>query len=36
VGRFRDSLVCCPDPEERVIMRIERIGRRRLNPSQLT
>ena len=32
----QDSLVCCPDPEERVIMRIERIGRRRLETSELT
>jgi uncharacterized repeat protein (TIGR04076 family) len=32
----RDSLVCCPDPEERVIMRIDRIGRRRLDSSELT
>ena len=32
----RDSLVCCPDPEERVIMRIERIGRRSLDSSELT
>lgn len=32
----RDSLVCCPDPEERVIMRIERIGRRSLDSSKLT
>ncbi len=32
----RDSLVCCPDPEERVIMRIERIGRRSLDSSGLT
>ena len=32
----RDSLVCCPDPEERVIMRIERIGRRSLVSSELT
>jgi uncharacterized repeat protein (TIGR04076 family) len=32
----QDSLVCCPDPEERVIMRIERIGRRRLGTSELT
>jgi uncharacterized repeat protein (TIGR04076 family) len=32
----RDSLVCCPDPEERLIMRIERIGRRRLPTSELT
>jgi uncharacterized repeat protein (TIGR04076 family) len=31
----RDSLVCCPDPEERVIMRIERIGRRSLDSSEL-
>ena len=31
-----DSLVCCPDPEERVIMRIERIGRRSLDSSELT
>src|SRR5688572_24369280 len=26
----QDSLVCCPDPDERVIMRIERIGTARL------
>ena len=32
----RDSLVCCPDPDERVIMRIERIGRRSLDSSELT
>ena len=32
----RDSLVCCPDPEERLIMRIERIGRRSLDSSELT
>jgi uncharacterized repeat protein (TIGR04076 family) len=32
----RDSLVCCPDPEERLIMRIERIGRRRLPTFELT
>jgi uncharacterized repeat protein (TIGR04076 family) len=32
----QDSLVCCPDPEERLIMRIERIGRRRLPTSLLT
>ncbi len=32
----QDSLVCCPDPDERVIMRIERIGRRRLATSDLT
>lgn len=32
----RDSLVSCPDPEERLIMRIERIGRRSLDSSELT
>lgn len=32
----RDSLVCCPDPDERVVMRIERIGRRRMRSSDLT
>jgi uncharacterized repeat protein (TIGR04076 family) len=32
----RDSLVCCPDPEERLIMRIERIRRRSLDSSELT
>ena len=32
----RDSLFACPDPDERVIMRIERIGRSRLPTSQLT
>ena len=32
----RDSLVCCPDPEERVIMRIERIGKRTLRTDELT
>ena len=32
----RDSLVCCPDPDERVIMRIERLGLRRLPTSELT
>jgi uncharacterized repeat protein (TIGR04076 family) len=32
----QDSLVCCPDPEERLIMRIERIARRSLSTSQLT
>src|SRR5438046_6684119 len=26
----QDSLVCCPGPDERVIMRIERIGERAL------
>ncbi len=32
----QDSLVCCPDPEERLIMRIERIGRARMLTSDLT
>jgi uncharacterized repeat protein (TIGR04076 family) len=32
----RDSLVACPDPDERLIMRIERIGRRTMDSSALT
>jgi len=32
----QDSLVACPDPDERVVMRIERIGRRRMATSELT
>jgi uncharacterized repeat protein (TIGR04076 family) len=32
----RDSLVACPDPEERLIMRIERIKRRAMNSDDLT
>ena len=32
----RDVLFACPDPDERVIMRVERIGRRRLQTSELT
>jgi uncharacterized repeat protein (TIGR04076 family) len=32
----QDSLVCCPDPDERVIMRIERIGERSLQTEELT
>lgn len=32
----RDNLVCCPDPEERLIMRIERTGRCRLATGDLT
>ncbi len=32
----QDSLVACPDPEERLIMRIERIGERELETSELT
>jgi uncharacterized repeat protein (TIGR04076 family) len=32
----RDSLVCCPDPDERLIMRIERVRRRRIDPDRVT
>ena len=32
----RDSLATCPDPEERVIMRMERIRRRLLDSDELT
>jgi uncharacterized repeat protein (TIGR04076 family) len=32
----QDSLVCCPDPEERLVMRIERIGERTLQTEDLT
>jgi uncharacterized repeat protein (TIGR04076 family) len=32
----QDSLVCCPDPDERVIMRIERSGTSRLRSQDLT
>jgi uncharacterized repeat protein (TIGR04076 family) len=32
----RDSLVCCPDPEERMIMRVERTGRCRIATEELT
>jgi uncharacterized repeat protein (TIGR04076 family) len=32
----RDTLVCCPDPDERVVMRIERIGERVLQTEDLT
>ena len=32
----QDSLVCCPDPDERVVMRIERIGKRTLRTDDLT
>lgn len=32
----RDSEVCCPDPDERLVMRIERIGRSSIPTSQLT
>ena len=32
----QDSLVACPDPEERLIMRIDRIERRTMNSEDLT
>ena len=32
----QDNLVACPDPDERVIMRIERIGERELETRDLT
>ena len=32
----RDTLVACPDPDERVIMRIERIGERTLRTEDHT
>jgi len=32
----QDSLVCCPDPDERVVMRIERTGERVLHTEDLT
>jgi len=32
----QDSLVACPDPDERLIMRIERVGKVQLDASELT
>jgi uncharacterized repeat protein (TIGR04076 family) len=32
----QDSLVTCPDPDERVVLRIERIGERVLESEELT
>ncbi|MBB4704086.1 TIGR04076 family protein [Sphaerisporangium siamense] len=32
----QDALFACPDPEERLIMRVERTRRRRMNSSDLT
>ena len=32
----RDSLIACPDPEERLIMRIERINTRTMHSDELT
>jgi uncharacterized repeat protein (TIGR04076 family) len=31
-----DNLVACPDPDERLVMRIERLGRVELDASELT
>ncbi len=31
-----DTLVACPDPDEQLIMKIERIARRTLKPEDLT
>ena len=33
---MQDTLVACPDPDERLIMKIERIGKRSLNTTDLT
>ncbi|MCP9485702.1 MAG: TIGR04076 family protein [Gaiellaceae bacterium MAG52_C11] len=32
----RDNLVACPDPDERLVMRIERLGERSLRTEDLT
>jgi uncharacterized repeat protein (TIGR04076 family) len=32
----QDTLVACPDPDERLIMKIERVGKRQLNTDDLT
>lgn len=32
----RDSLACCPDPDEGLVMRIERTNRRIMNSDDLT
>ena len=32
----QETLVACPDPEERLVMRIERIRRRRIHTGELT
>lgn len=32
----RDSLITCPDPEERLVMKIERIDKRTLDSDELT
>ncbi len=32
----RESRVCCPDPDERLVMRIDRLRRVALDPAELT
>lgn len=32
----RDSLVACPDPDERLIMKLERIAKRSMDSDELT
>ena len=32
----QDSHITCPDPEERLVMKIERIGKRTMNSDDLT
>jgi uncharacterized repeat protein (TIGR04076 family) len=32
----RDTLIACPDPEERLIMRVERIEKRTMDSDELT
>jgi uncharacterized repeat protein (TIGR04076 family) len=32
----QETLVACPDPDERLVMRIERIGKRRIPTEELT
>ncbi len=32
----RDSLITCPDPEERLVLQIERLQRRQLDSDELT
>jgi uncharacterized repeat protein (TIGR04076 family) len=31
-----DSLIVCPDPEEQLVMRIERVGKRTMDSNELT
>lgn len=32
----RDALIACPDPDERLIMRVERLAKRRMEADELT